>query len=84
MGRPGARGVSQKTCQVAFFFEALEEEAEKSFLAPYSGTISAFAVKQRSLHFPQGVFEKQDTRVECGIFKNIKIKNEEEIYLLKN
>lgn len=83
MGRLGAWGVSQKTCQVAFF-EALEEEAEKSFLAPYSGTISAFAVKQRSLHFPQGVFEKARHQSRMWNIKNIKIKNEEGIYLLKN
>ena len=82
-GKTGGSGSKSEDLPSRFFFEALEEEAEKSFLAPYSGTISAFAVK-RSLHFPQGVFEKQDTRVECGIFKNIKIKNEEEIYLLKN
>ena len=83
-GKTGGSGSKSEDLPSRFFFEALEEEAEKSFLAPYSGTISAFAVKQRSLHFPQGVFEKARHQSRMWNIKNIKIKNEEEIYLLKN
>jgi hypothetical protein len=83
-GKTGGLGSKSEDLPSRFFLKLSRKKLRNHFWRHIAEPFPPLPLSSVLFIFPKESLKKQDTRVECGIFKNIKIKNEEEIYLLKN
>ena len=83
-GKTGGSGSKSEDLPSRFFLKLSRKKLRNHFWRHIAEPFPPLPLSSVLFIFPKESLKKQDTRVECGMFKNIKIKNEEEIYLLKN
>ena len=83
-GKTGGSGSKSEDLPSRFFLKLSRKKLRNHFWRHIAEPFPPLPLSSVLFIFPKESLKKQDTRVECGIIKNIIIKNEEEIYLLKN